>query len=88
MSLARGSSSGATGGNEKVTRRTQFFGAMQAARAKLTLIRGDGLDGVSFTLAGQDHLAGRIDCPILFDEDPFLSPLHCIGVRTPSLSPR
>src|SRR5687767_8302938 len=63
-------------GGEKSGRRTQFFGAIQAARAKLTLIRGDGLDGVSFTLAGQDHLAGRVDCPILFPEDPFLSPTH------------
>lgn len=61
---------------EKPGRRTQFFGAIQAARAKLTLIRGDGLDGVSFTLAGEEHLAGRIDCPILFAEDPFLSPVH------------
>src|SRR5262245_57119320 len=43
-----------------------FGGAMQAARAKLTLIRGDGEDGVSFTLAGQEHLAGRGDCPISF----------------------
>lgn len=57
-------------------RRTMFFGAMQAARAKLTLIRGDGLDGVSFTLAGDEHLAGRLDCPILFPDDPFLSPVH------------
>lgn len=61
---------------DKPGRRTQFFGAIQAARAKLTLIRGDGLDGVSFTLAGEDHLAGRVDCPILFAEDPFLSPVH------------
>jgi pSer/pThr/pTyr-binding forkhead associated (FHA) protein len=53
-----------------------FGGAMQAARAKLTLIRGDGDDGVSFTLAGQDHLAGRGDCPISFPDDPFLSPTH------------
>jgi pSer/pThr/pTyr-binding forkhead associated (FHA) protein len=53
-----------------------FGGAMQAARAKLTLIRGDGDDGVSFTLAGQDHLAGRGDCPISFPDDPFLSPIH------------
>lgn len=53
-----------------------FFGAMQAARAKLVLIKGDGLDGVSFTLAGQDHVAGRLDCPLLFHEDPFLSPRH------------
>src|SRR5687768_13904008 len=41
-------------------RSTLFFGgAHQSARAKLTLIRGDGEDGVSFTLAGDEHLAGR-----------------------------
>jgi pSer/pThr/pTyr-binding forkhead associated (FHA) protein len=57
-------------------RRTMFFGAMQAARAKLVLIRGDGLDGVSFTLAGQDHIAGRVEGPLLFADDPFLSPKH------------
>ena len=62
---------------QKPGRSTLFFGgAMQAARAKLTLIRGDGEDGVSFTLAGQEHLAGRGDCPISFPEDPFLSPIH------------
>jgi len=56
---------------------TLFFGgAMQAARAKLTLIRGDGEDGVSFTLAGVDHHAGRGECPISFPDDPFLSPTH------------
>ena len=61
----------------KPGRSTLFFGgAMQAARAKLTLIRGDGEDGVSFTLAGQEHLAGRGDCPISFPDDPFLSPTH------------
>src|SRR5690348_13343256 len=49
-----------------------FGGPMQAARAKLTLIRGDGDDGVSFSLAGTDHLAGRGDCPIAFPEDRFL----------------
>src|SRR5262245_20415562 len=38
----------------KAPRSTMFFGAMQAAKAKLTLIRGDGLDGVSFTLAGEE----------------------------------
>lgn len=61
---------------EKSGRRTMFFGAMQAARAKLTLIRGDGLDGVSFSLAGEEHLAGRVDCALAFPEDPFLSPVH------------
>ena len=51
-------------------------GAMQVARAKLTLIRGDGEDGVVFTLTGTDHIAGRGDCPIPFPDDPFLSPIH------------
>lgn len=57
-------------------RKTLFFGQMQAARAKLVLIKGDGLDGLSYTLAGQDHVAGRVDGPLLFREDPYLSPRH------------
>jgi len=61
----------------KVGRSTLFFGGVvQSSRAKLTLIRGDGEDGVSFTLAGQEHHAGRGDCPISFPDDPFLSPTH------------
>jgi pSer/pThr/pTyr-binding forkhead associated (FHA) protein len=63
--------------NQQKNRSTLFFGgAVQSARAKLTLIRGDGEDGVSFTLAGQEHLAGRGECPISFPDDPFLSPTH------------
>jgi pSer/pThr/pTyr-binding forkhead associated (FHA) protein len=57
-------------------RKTQFFGAMQASRAKLVVIKGDGMDGVSFTLAGDEHLVGRADTPILFEEDVFISPVH------------
>lgn len=58
-------------------RSTQFFGGvLQAARAKLTVIRGDGEDGVSFALAGTDHVAGRGECAIAFPEDVFLSPTH------------
>jgi len=61
----------------KSGRSTLFFGgAHQSARAKLTLIRGDGEDGVSFTLAGLEHPAGRGECPISFPDDPFLSPTH------------
>jgi pSer/pThr/pTyr-binding forkhead associated (FHA) protein len=56
--------------------RTQYFSALQQSRAKLVLIKGDGLDGVSFTLAGQDHIAGRTEGPLLFQDDPFLSPRH------------
>jgi pSer/pThr/pTyr-binding forkhead associated (FHA) protein len=67
-----------TGDQSKPGRSTLFFGgAAQSARAKLTLIRGDGEDGVSFTLAGTDHLAGRGECPISFPDDPYLSPIHC-----------
>lgn len=65
-------------GSGKVGRSTLAFGnAVATARAKLTLLRGDGEDGVSFTLAGQDHAAGRGDCPIAFPDDQFLSPTHC-----------
>ncbi len=67
----------AAGGDKSAGRRTMYFGAIQAARAKLTLIRGDGMDGVSFNLAGDEHLAGRVDVPLLFPDDPFLSPVHC-----------
>ncbi|HWM86807.1 MAG TPA: FHA domain-containing protein [Kofleriaceae bacterium] len=64
----------ASGGPMK---RTLFFGAMQAARAKLVLIKGDGLDGISYTLAGEEHIAGRADsAPLVFGEDPFMSPVH------------
>jgi pSer/pThr/pTyr-binding forkhead associated (FHA) protein/RNA polymerase subunit RPABC4/transcription elongation factor Spt4 len=64
-------------GGTKSGRSTLFFGgAHQSARAKLTLIRGDGEDGVSFTLAGEEHLAGRGECPISFPDDPYLSPTH------------
>ncbi|HTJ40846.1 MAG TPA: FHA domain-containing protein [Kofleriaceae bacterium] len=65
-----------TSQKSKPHRSTMFFGAAQVSRAKLTLIRGDGLDGVSFTLAGDEHQAGRGDVPLAFPEDPFLSPVH------------
>ena len=61
---------------DKTGRSTQMFSAIQGARARLTVISGEGHDGVTFTLAGTDHLAGRVDCPILFADDPFLSPVH------------
>lgn len=66
-----------SGGGGGPIKRTLFFGAMQAARAKLVLIKGDGLDGISYTLAGEEHLAGRGDsAPLVFSEDPFMSPVH------------
>jgi pSer/pThr/pTyr-binding forkhead associated (FHA) protein len=56
--------------------KTMFFGAMQASRAKLILIKGEGMDGVSYMLTGTDHIAGRLEGQILFPEDPLLSPRH------------
>ena len=57
--------------------RTLFFGAMQAPnRAKLILIKGEGLDGISYHLNATEHVAGREDGAILFPEDPLLSPRH------------
>ena len=56
---------------------TMYFGAMQAPnRAKLTLIKGEGTDGVTYHLNGTEHLAGREEGDIVFPDDPFLSPKH------------
>jgi pSer/pThr/pTyr-binding forkhead associated (FHA) protein len=57
--------------------KTMFFGAMQApGRAKLILIKGEGMDGVSYVLSATEHIAGRLEGAILFPEDPLLSPRH------------
>jgi pSer/pThr/pTyr-binding forkhead associated (FHA) protein/RNA polymerase subunit RPABC4/transcription elongation factor Spt4 len=57
--------------------RTMFFGAMQApGRARLVLIKGEGLDGVAYHLNATEHVAGRIEGAILFEEDPLMSPRH------------
>lgn len=56
---------------------TMFFGAMQApGRAKLILIRGEGLEGLSYHLNATKHVAGRSQGAILFPEDRYLSPKH------------
>ncbi len=65
-----GSASGGAG------KRTLFFSSIQAAKAKLVLIKGEGHDGESYALAGEDHRIGRSDADIIFDEDEFLSPTH------------
>ncbi len=56
--------------------RTMFFGDMQnPAKAKLILIRGEGMDGVSFHLKAEQHIVGR-NAQLVFPEDPFISPKH------------
>lgn len=57
--------------------RTMFFGAGQVqARAKLIVIKGEGVDGVTYQLAGNEHIAGRSEGAILFPDDPLMSPRH------------
>jgi pSer/pThr/pTyr-binding forkhead associated (FHA) protein len=57
--------------------KTMFFGANQVpGRAKLTVIKGEGVDGVTYQLNGTEHLAGRSEGAILFPDDPLLSPRH------------
>jgi pSer/pThr/pTyr-binding forkhead associated (FHA) protein len=57
--------------------KTMFFGASQApGRAKLTVIKGEGTDGVTYLLNATEHLAGRSEGAITFPDDPLLSPRH------------
>ncbi len=55
----------------------KYFGDMQApGKAKLILIKGEGMDGISYHLNSNEHVAGRTEGPILFTEDKWLSPRH------------
>ena len=55
-----------------------YFGMMQTpGEARLILIRGDqGVDGLSYMLRGDEHIAGQQEGQILFPEDPWLSNRH------------
>jgi pSer/pThr/pTyr-binding forkhead associated (FHA) protein len=56
--------------------RTQFFGQLQMpGKAKLILIRGDGIEGLSYQLNAEQHIIGRSG-QIVFPEDPFVSTHH------------
>jgi pSer/pThr/pTyr-binding forkhead associated (FHA) protein/ribosomal protein L40E len=55
---------------------TLFFGDMQnPAMAKLLLIRGEGMEGLSFHLKAEQHSVGR-QGKLAFADDPFVSPKH------------
>jgi pSer/pThr/pTyr-binding forkhead associated (FHA) protein len=57
--------------------KTMFFGANQVpGKARLVVIKGEGVDGVTYQLNGTDHVAGRSEGAILFPDDPLLSPRH------------
>ncbi|MBN2802524.1 MAG: FHA domain-containing protein [Deltaproteobacteria bacterium] len=54
-----------------------FFGELQTpGKAKLILVKGEGVDGMSYHLNSTEHLAGRSQGEILFGEDHWLSPAH------------
>jgi len=56
--------------------RTQFFGQLQApGKAKLILIRGEGVEGLSYQLNAEQHVVGRTG-QIVFPDDAFVSPKH------------
>ncbi|MFW5968964.1 MAG: FHA domain-containing protein, partial [Persicimonas sp.] len=64
-------------GDSEPTDDTLYFGAMMApGRAKLILITGEGLEGLSYHLNATEHVAGRGDGAILFPDDEYLSPRH------------
>ena len=55
---------------------SHFYSDMQdPAKARLILIRGDGMDGLSYHLKADQHLVGR-QGQVEFPEDPFVSPRH------------
>jgi pSer/pThr/pTyr-binding forkhead associated (FHA) protein len=61
---------------EILSAQTLFFGDMQnPAKAKLILIRGEGMDGLSFHLKAEQHVVGR-NGQLVFPDDPFVSPKH------------
>lgn len=56
--------------------RTQFFGQLQVpGKAKLILIRGEGVEGLSYQLNAEQHIVGRSG-QLVFPDDPFVSPRH------------
>lgn len=61
---------------EILNARTQFFGQLQApGKAKLILIRGEGVEGLSYQLNAEHHVVGR-NGQLVFPDDPFVSPTH------------
>jgi hypothetical protein len=61
---------------EILNARTQFFGQLQVpGKAKLILIRGEGIEGLSYQLNAEQHLVGR-NGQLVFPEDPYVSPRH------------
>lgn len=60
-----------------VEKNAGYFGDLQTpGKAKLILVKGEGVDGMSYHLNSTEHIAGRTDGPIVFSDDSWLSPTH------------
>jgi pSer/pThr/pTyr-binding forkhead associated (FHA) protein len=56
--------------------RARYFSDMQdPSKARLILIRGEGMDGLSYHLKADQHVVGRSG-QLEFPDDPFISPKH------------
>ena len=67
---------GAAVAPEILNLRTQFFGQLQApGKAKLILIRGEGIEGLSYQLNAEQHVVGR-NGQLVFPDDVFVSARH------------
>jgi len=67
---------GAAVAPEILNLRTQFFGQLQApGKAKLILIRGEGIEGLSYQLNADQHVVGR-NGQLVFPDDAFVSARH------------
>lgn len=56
--------------------RIDYYGQLQVpGRAKLILIRGEGVEGLSYQLNAEHHIVGR-DGQLVFPDDPFVSVKH------------
>ena len=56
---------------------TQFYSDMQDPnKARLILVRGEGMEGLSYHLKADQHMLGRSG-QLEFPDDPFVSPQHC-----------
>lgn len=62
--------------DEALQIRTDYFSDMQdPSRARVILIRGEGMEGLSYHLKADEHVVGR-QGQVEFPDDPFVSPRH------------
>lgn len=61
---------------EIMSARTQYFGQLQTpGKAKLILIRGEGVEGLAYQLNAEQHVVGKAG-QLQFSDDPFVSARH------------